>query len=33
MTTSRLAWKQPFFEESVIAHWSSSKVAPKMYGA
>ncbi|KAL0286890.1 UNVERIFIED_CONTAM: hypothetical protein Sradi_7136900 [Sesamum radiatum] len=24
MTTRRWAWKQPSFEESVIAHWSSS---------
>ena len=30
MTTRRWAWKQPSFEESVIAHWSSS-MAPKMY--
>lgn len=30
MTTRRWAWKQPSFEESVIAHWSSS-IAPKMY--
>jgi len=22
MTTRRLAWKQPSFKESVIAHWS-----------
>jgi hypothetical protein len=29
MTTRRWAWKQPSFEESVIAHWSSS-MAPKM---
>ncbi|CAD5197518.1 unnamed protein product [Musa acuminata subsp. malaccensis] len=29
MTTRRWAWKQPSFEESVIAHWSSS-IAPKM---
>lgn len=30
MTTRRWAWKQPSFEESVIAHWSGS-IAPKMY--
>ncbi|GJY99227.1 hypothetical protein Tco_0516657 [Tanacetum coccineum] len=30
MTTRRWAWKQPSFEESVIAHWSSS-MAPKMF--
>ncbi|CAK8561379.1 unnamed protein product [Lathyrus sativus] len=30
MTTRKWAWKQPSFEESVIAHWSSS-MAPKMY--
>ena len=29
MTTSRWAWKQPSFKESVIAHWSSPR-APKM---
>ena len=29
-TTRRWAWKQPSFEESVIAHWSGS-IAPKMY--
>ncbi len=29
MTTSRWAWKQPSFKESVIAHWSSPP-APKM---
>ncbi|KAJ6805961.1 hypothetical protein M6B38_177310 [Iris pallida] len=29
MTTRRWAWKQPSFEESVIAYWSSS-MAPKM---
>ncbi|KAJ6805962.1 hypothetical protein M6B38_177315 [Iris pallida] len=29
MTTRRWAWKQPSFEESVIAHWSSS-MAPKI---
>ncbi|KAL2503724.1 Uncharacterized protein Adt_19345 [Abeliophyllum distichum] len=30
MTTRMWALKQPSFEESVIAHWSSS-MAPKMY--
>ena len=30
MTTRRWAWKQPSFEESIIAHWSSS-MASKMY--
>ena len=29
-TARRWAWKQPSFEESVIAHWSSV-CAPKMY--
>lgn len=30
MTTRRWAWKQPSYDESVIAHWSSL-MAPKMY--
>ncbi|KAK2433314.1 hypothetical protein QL285_018599 [Trifolium repens] len=29
MTTSWWAWKQPSFEESVIAHWSNS-MTPKI---
>ena len=30
MTANRWAWKQPSFEESVVAH-QSSEIAPKMY--